>query len=74
MAEAAVRLLSMHLTSCSAERNWSAWGLAYQKARASMAIERAEKLIYIKTNIDADDDGYKQSDEEALLAALEEAE
>lgn len=28
-----------------------------------MAIERAEKLIYIKTNIDADDDGYKQSDE-----------
>jgi hypothetical protein len=48
---AAVRLLSMHSTTCAAERNWSLWGNVYTKARNRLlAISRAEKLIFIKGN------------------------
>ena len=41
----AVMLLFMHTTSCSAERNWSKWGLIYEKNRACLARERAMKTI-----------------------------
>ena len=50
LARAAARLLSMHSTSCSAERNWSGWGALYQKARNRLALERASKLMYIRGN------------------------
>ena len=43
----AVMLLSMHTTSCSAERNWSKWGLIYEKNRARLARERAMKMIFL---------------------------
>ena len=39
-----------HVTTCAAERNWSVWGYVYSKARNRLAIERAEKLIFIAGN------------------------
>jgi hypothetical protein len=50
LAAAAQRLLTMHATSCASERNWSMWGRVYTKLRASLAIERAEKLVFIMQN------------------------
>lgn len=43
----AVQLLSMHTTSCSAERNWSKWGLLFAKNRARLSRERAGQLIFL---------------------------
>ncbi|EFJ52712.1 hypothetical protein VOLCADRAFT_85978 [Volvox carteri f. nagariensis] len=40
----------MHASTCSSERNWSAWGLVYTKARNQLAIEQAEKIVYIRGN------------------------
>ena len=45
LAAVAVMLLYMHTISCSAERNWSKWGLIYEKNRACLARERAMKTI-----------------------------
>jgi hypothetical protein len=52
MAQAAQRLLSAHATTAAAERNWSAWGRVYSSTRSRMRIKTAEKLIYIKCNMD----------------------
>ena len=50
-SEAAIRLLSAHVTTAAAERNWSAWGRLYQGGqRSRMAIETAAALIYVKGN------------------------
>jgi hypothetical protein len=40
----------MHTTSCASERNWYIWGHIYSKTRSRLAIERAEKLVFIKQN------------------------
>jgi hypothetical protein len=29
LAKAAVRLIALHVTTCSCERNWSVWGSVY---------------------------------------------
>jgi hypothetical protein len=75
LAAAAQRLLTMHTTSCASERNWSVWGQIYTKTRSRLAIERAEKLVFIKQNYTAPggaaDSG---ADWEVLLRILEEEE
>lgn len=48
IAEAAMRLLSFHVTSCSAERNWSTWGHLCKKARNRLALTRAEMLVTVQ--------------------------
>lgn len=70
LAKAAMRLLSMHTTSCACERNWSLWGQLYTKARSSLGIARAEKLIFIKGN----DKAYTARDIEVVLETLDTAE
>ncbi|KAJ9532753.1 hypothetical protein QJQ45_010871 [Haematococcus lacustris] len=51
LAKAALRLLSVHVSTCAAERNWSAWGRFYADAlRSSMDMATAEKLVFIQTN------------------------
>jgi hypothetical protein len=69
LTRAAVRLLPLHVTTCSCERNWSVWGSVYTKARNRLAIERAEKLIYIRCNSTTPS---KKNDEEILLEVLAE--
>ena len=51
LANAAQKLLSAHVTTTAAERNWSAWGRTYTALRNSLSIETAEKLIYVKANM-----------------------
>jgi hypothetical protein len=51
LATAAQKLLSAHVTTAAAERNWSAWGRTYTDLRSSLSIETAEKLIYVKANM-----------------------
>ncbi|KAG2434867.1 hypothetical protein HXX76_007750 [Chlamydomonas incerta] len=65
VAGVAVHLLSLHTTTCAAERNWSAWGRLYTKSRARLDVSRAEKLIYIKGNLNTDT---RSEDEEVLLS------
>jgi hypothetical protein len=40
LASVAVRLLSMHTTTCAGEHNWSLWGQLCTKARNRLAIAR----------------------------------
>ncbi|KAJ9510839.1 hypothetical protein QJQ45_027748, partial [Haematococcus lacustris] len=51
LAKAAVRLLSVHVSTAAAERNWSVWTSIYRNAlRNSLSVEQAEKLVYVKAN------------------------
>ncbi len=47
---AAQKLLSAHVTTAAAERNWSAWGRTYDSLRHNLSVEKAE-LVYIKANM-----------------------
>ena len=51
LAFAANKLLSARTTAAAAERNWSAWGRTYTSLRASLSLETAEKMIYVKANM-----------------------
>ncbi|KAJ9510834.1 hypothetical protein QJQ45_027759 [Haematococcus lacustris] len=51
LAKAAVRLLSVHVSTAAAERNWSVWTSIYRNAlRNKLSVEQAEKLVYVKAN------------------------
>eukprot|EP00798_Chlamydomonas_sp_ICE-L_P008165 gene8165-1419_t len=54
---AGVRLLSLHASSCAAERNWSTWGRMYTKLRSNLSHQMAEKLIFIKSNYESKEGG-----------------
>ena len=47
----AFRLLSLHPSSCAAERNWSAWGRTYTSLRNRLSKEKAEQMIFFKANL-----------------------
>jgi hAT family C-terminal dimerisation region len=49
-AKAVVRLLSMPVTACAAERNWSRWGLTYPPNRNRLGLESATKMVFIQSN------------------------
>jgi hypothetical protein len=60
LAAVAVRMMSVHPTSCSTERNWGAWGRMYTAARNKLGLERAKKMItfcfnHRMMNVDTDD-------------------
>jgi hypothetical protein len=50
LSAVALRLMSMHPTSCAAERNWSVWGRLYTSARNALGAERAKKMIAFSFN------------------------
>ncbi len=56
-----------HVTTCAAERNWSAWGLVYTKTRNRLGIERAEKLVFIAGNKGS---AKQRADEEVVMQLL----
>lgn len=70
LAKAARRLLAMHVTSCSAERNWSLWGQVYTKGRNRLGLTLGEMIVFIKGNLR--EPGGK--DEEVLLREIAEME
>ena len=47
---AANKLLSVHVTTAAAERNWSAWGRTYTAIRNRLGVDIAEKLVFVKAN------------------------
>ena len=51
IAAASARLLSLHASSCSAERNWSAWVRSFVPLRNRLSHAVAEKMIFIKGNL-----------------------
>jgi hAT family C-terminal dimerisation region len=55
LAQVALRLLSVHPTSASTERNWSLWGRVFVASRNALGLERAKKLIMFCFNSRAQD-------------------
>ncbi|DBA83957.1 TPA: hypothetical protein ACH3X1_006451 [Trebouxia sp. C0004] len=45
----AVRLLSLHATSCSAERNWPRWRFTMRDNCKRLVVKKADKLISISS-------------------------
>jgi hypothetical protein len=50
LASVAEQYLSMHATSCAAERNLSVWGTAYDKCSSSLKLSKAEKMVFLHFN------------------------
>jgi hypothetical protein len=50
LAKVASIYLSMHSTSCAAERNLSVFGRLYDKSRGKLQLKRAEKVVYLAVN------------------------
>lgn len=50
LAAVALRSMSVHPTSCAAERNWSIWGRLYTASRNALGAERAKKMIAFSFN------------------------
>ena len=67
ISKAAGRLLSAHVTSCATERNWSLFGNIFSKTRNRLALERAQKMAFIRTN---SSNGLKGANEEILLSVV----
>ena len=67
LAVAAERLLSLHVTTAAAERNWSAWGRLYTAQRASLGLDKARRLVAIRSRLKADDAGEPQKEAEIAL-------
>ena len=63
MAKAAVRLLSMHVTTCASERNWSIWGKVFSKDRNRLGLTLGEQIVFIRGNLKG---GCSDSDEVVL--------
>ena len=43
-------LLSMPVTACAAEPNWSKWGATFMPNRNRLGLESAKKLIFVQQN------------------------
>jgi hAT family C-terminal dimerisation region len=44
LTKVVLKLLAMHPTSASTERNWSLWGRVYTAARNALSLDRARKI------------------------------
>ena len=68
MATAAGRLLSAHVTSCATERNWSQFGSIFTKTKNRLALKRAHKIAYVRSN---NSKGATRADEEVMLSVAD---
>jgi hypothetical protein len=50
LSKVALRLMSVHASACSSERNWSHWGLLFAKNRAAFSVEVAEQIVFVAEN------------------------
>ena len=51
LALVAVKVLSQVASSCSCERNWSAYDFIHSKCRNKLTSSRAEDLVYVFSNM-----------------------
>lgn len=47
LSQVATRLLSMHATQCSTERNWPKWRAVCRYHRSRLGLEKAAQMIFI---------------------------
>jgi hypothetical protein len=57
----AVNVLSMPVSACAGERNWSRWGATFVPNRNRLGLEVAQKLIFVQQN-DAGTRGEREID------------
>ena len=72
---AAMRVLSLHATSCAPERNWSVLGQLYRKNRSKLGISRAEKMVFVSSAAKVANRDLKSTEEaelELLCTAVDE--
>lgn len=50
LGKVAVRLIFLHATSCGLKCNWSLWRWAYRNGNSRLAVEKAEKMIFIASH------------------------
>jgi hypothetical protein len=55
LSQVAVRGLSMHGTGCPGETNSSVWGRVFNTVRTTVGMERAQKVIYVRQNLKAEE-------------------
>jgi hypothetical protein len=67
LSDAAIRLLCVHGTSCTTERNWALWGRVYASSRNALGMERAKKLIAFCFNNRAE---VPKTDDSGLLLSV----
>ncbi|KAJ9522027.1 hypothetical protein QJQ45_005081 [Haematococcus lacustris] len=68
LAKAAMRLLSVHVSTCAAERNWSAWGGTFADAhRNTLSIEKAEELVFIQANDELTNSNQRDQEKELAI-------
>jgi hypothetical protein len=48
----------MHASTAAAERNWSAWARTYTSLRNRLSLEAAQKMVYVKANINPSTAGH----------------
>ncbi|DBA79984.1 TPA: hypothetical protein ACH3X1_008187 [Trebouxia sp. C0004] len=76
LAVAAMRVLSLHATSCAPERNWSVLGQLYRKNRSRLGISRAGKMVFVSSAAKVANRDLKSSEEaelELLCSVVEES-
>jgi len=66
LAGLALRVLSLHATSCAPERNWSLWGQLYRKNRSRLGLLRAEKLVFVSSAAKVKQKDMRSMDEKEL--------
>jgi hypothetical protein len=52
LSEVALRVLSIHPTSCASERNWKLWGRVYTASRTALGKNRAQKMFTFVSTAD----------------------
>ncbi len=75
LAVAAMRVLSLHATSCAPERNWSVLGQLYRKNRSRLGISRADKMVFVSSAAKVANKDLKSTEEaelELLCSAVDE--
>lgn len=71
LAVVAIKLLSMHVTSCAAERNLSQFGRLYDKLSSRRSVERADKMVFVKQSRVSDTAAIRCEEEDVLVSEIE---
>lgn len=63
LGRVAVRLIFLHATSCGLKCNWSLWRWAYRNGNSRLAVEKAEKMIFIASHAKLERRDYSNEEE-----------
>ncbi|KAG0612959.1 hypothetical protein M758_6G065800 [Ceratodon purpureus] len=63
LGKVAVRLIFLHATSCGLKCNWSLWRWAYRNGNSRLAVDKAEKMIFIASHAKLERRDYSNEEE-----------